>query len=160
MMLKKLVVGVLGLALCGLAMAAESNLQPAASKLAADIHWVHEAVMILVIVLFVGVFGFMFWSCYAHRKSVGHKAANFHQHLGVEIAWTAIPLIILVSIAWPVTKTVIAQKDTSNTGISVNVTGFEWKWVYDHPRSEGEGIGFVSTLSTSREVMKFGPTPA
>jgi len=159
-MLKKLVMGVLGFALCGLAMAAEWNLQPAASKVAADSHWLHEAIVVLVLVLFVGVFGFMFWSCYAHRKSVGHKAANFHQHLGVEIAWTAIPLIILVSIAWPVTKTVIAQKDTSNTGISVNVTGFEWKWDYDHPQSEGEGIGFVSTLSTSREVMKFGPTPA
>ena len=144
MMLKKLVVGVLGLALCGLAMAAEWNLQPAASKLAADIHWVHEAVMILVIVLFVGVFGFMFWSCYAHRKSVGRKAANFHQHLGVEIAWTAIPLIILVIIAWPVTKTVIAQQDTSNTDISVNVTGFQW----------------ISTLSSSREVINFAPTPA
>jgi heme/copper-type cytochrome/quinol oxidase subunit 2 len=109
----KLVMGVLGLALCGLAMAAEWNLQPAASKLAADIHWLHEAVMVLVLVLFVGVFGFMFWSCYAHRKSVGRQAANFHQHLGVEIAWTAIPLIILAIIAWPVTKTVIAQIDSS-----------------------------------------------
>lgn len=160
MMLKKLVVGVLGLALCGLAMAAESNLQPAASKLAADIHWVHEAVMVLVIVLFVGVFGFMFWSCYAHRKSVGHKAANFHQHLGVEIAWTAIPLIILVIIAWPVTKTVIAQQDTSKPDISVNVTGFQWKWGHDYPQSEGEGISFVSTPATSREMIKLGPAPA
>jgi heme/copper-type cytochrome/quinol oxidase subunit 2 len=112
-MRKKLAMGVLGLALCGLAMAAEWNLQPAASNLSADINWLHEAVMVLVLVLFVAVFGFMFWSCYAHRKSVGHKAANFHQHLGVEIAWTAIPLIILVIIAWPVTRTVIAQSDTS-----------------------------------------------
>jgi cytochrome c oxidase subunit 2 len=108
-MLRKLGLGALGLALCGLATAAEWNLQPAASKLAADIHWLHEAVMVLVLVLFVGVFGFMFWSCFAHRKSVRHKAANFHQHLGVEIAWTAIPLIILVIIAWPVTKSVIAH---------------------------------------------------
>jgi len=136
MMLKKLVMGVLGMALCGLAMAAEWNLQPAASKLAADIQWLHEAVMVLVLVLFVGVFGFMFWSCYAHRKSVGHKAANFHQHFGVEIAWTAIPLIILVIIAWPVTKTVIAQKDSSDADIAVKV------------------ISFVSTLSTSREQIK------
>jgi cytochrome c oxidase subunit 2 len=73
----------------------------------------HQYVIWLVIVIFVSAFGFMFWSCYAHRKSVGHQAANFHQHLGVEIAWTAIPLIILVIIAWPVTKTVIAQIDSS-----------------------------------------------
>jgi cytochrome c oxidase subunit 2 len=136
MMLKKMVIGVLGLALCGLAMAMAWNLQPAASKLAADIHWLHEAVMVLVFVLFAGVFGFMFWSCYAHRKSVGRKAANFHQHLGVEIAWTAIPLIIFMIIAWPVTRTVIAQKDASNAGVTVKV------------------ISFVSTLSTSREQIK------
>ncbi len=109
----KLVTGVLGLALSGLAMAAEWNLQPAGSQLAADIHWLHGAVMVLVLALFVAVYGFMFWSCYAHRKSVGRKAANFHRHLGVEIAWTAVPLIILVMIAWPVTKAVIAQIDTS-----------------------------------------------
>ena len=113
MMLKKLAMGGLGLALCGLAVAAEWNLQPAASILAADIHWLHEAVMGLVLVLFAGVFGFMFWSCYAHRKSVGHKSANFHRHFGVEIAWTAVPLIILAIIAWPVTRTVIAQSDAA-----------------------------------------------
>jgi cytochrome c oxidase subunit 2 len=112
-MQSKLVTGVLGFALCGLAGAAEWNLQPAAATLASDIHWLHGAVMVLVLVLFVAVFGFMFWSCYAHRKSVGREAANFHRHLGVEIAWTAVPLIILVIIAWPVTKTVIAQMDSS-----------------------------------------------
>ena len=73
------------------------------------IYDLHEYVMILCAVIFIGVFSFMFWSVYAHRKSVAHKAANFHENIGVEIAWTVIPLIILVIIAWPVTKTVIAQ---------------------------------------------------
>ena len=114
-----LALALLGLAVAGYAHALEWNFQPAASQMAADIHWLREAIMVLVIVLFVGVFGFMFWSCYAHRKSIGRKAANFHKHLGVEIAWTAIPLVILVIIAWPVTKTVIAQKDTSNADITV-----------------------------------------
>jgi len=154
MMLKKLVIGVLGLTLCGLAMAAEWNLQPAASKLAADIHWVHEAVMVLVIVLFVGVFGFMFWSCYAHRKSVGHPASQFHENTTVEILWTVIPAIILVIIAVPVTKVVIAQKDTSNPDLTIKVTGMQWKWGYDYLKGEGEGIGFVSTLSTPREQIE------
>jgi len=153
-MLKKLMLGVLGLALCGVAMAAEWNLQPAASKLAADIHWVHEAVMVLVIVLFVGVFGFMFWSCYAHRKSVGHKASQFHENTTVEILWTVIPAIILVIIAVPVTKVVIAQKDTSNPDLTIKVTGMQWKWAYDYVKGEGEGISFVSTLATPRDQIE------
>jgi len=153
-MLKKLILGALGLALCGVAMAAEWNLQPAASKLAADIHWLHEAVMVLVIVLFVGVFGFMFWSCYAHRKSVGHKASQFHENTTVEILWTVIPSIILVIIAVPVTKVVIAQKDTTNADVTIKVTGMQWKWAYDYVKGEGEGISFVSTLSTPREQIE------
>jgi len=153
-MLKKLMLGVLGVALCGLAMAAEWNLQPAASKLAADIHWLHEAVMVLVIVLFVGVFGFMFWSCYAHRKSVGHPASQFHENTTVEILWTVIPGIILVAIAWPVTKVVISQKDTSNPDLTIKVTGMQWKWGYDYLKGEGEGISFVSTLSTPRDQIE------
>ena len=153
-MLKKLMLGALGLALCGVAMAAEWNLQPAASKLAADIHWLHEAVMVLVIVLFVGVFGFMFWSCYAHRKSVGHQASQFHENTTIEILWTVIPAIILVIIAVPVTKVVIAQKDTSNPDVTIKVTGMQWKWAYDYVKGEGEGISFVSTLSTPREQIE------
>ena len=154
MMLNKLLAGALGLALCGLAVAAQWNLQPAASKLAADIHWVHEMVMAVVLVLFVGVFGFMFWSCYAHRKSVGHQAEQFHENTTVEIIWTVIPALILVLIAWPVTKVVIAQKDTANPELTIKVTGIQWKWAYDYLQGEGEGISFVSTLATPRAQIE------
>jgi cytochrome c oxidase subunit 2 len=154
MMLNKLLAGALGLALCGLAVAAQWNLQPAASAMAADIHWVHEMVMAVVLVLFVGVFGFMFWSCYAHRKSVGHQAEQFHENTTVEIIWTVIPALILVLIAWPVTKVVIAQKDTSNPDLTIKVTGIQWKWAYDYLKGEGEGISFVSTLATPRAQIE------
>ena len=153
-MLKKLMVGALGLALCSAAFAVEWNLRPAASQLAADIHWVHEMVMLLVLVLFVGVFGFMFWSCYAHRKSVGHKAAQFHENTTVEILWTVIPAIILVIIAVPVTKVVVAQKDTSAADLTIKVTGIQWKWAYDYLKGEGEGISFVSMLATPRAQIE------
>jgi cytochrome c oxidase subunit 2 len=153
-MLKKLLLGALALAFCGLAAAAEWNLQPAASKIAEDIHWLHEAIMVVVIVLFVGVFGFMFWSCYAHRKSVGHKAEQFHENTTVEVIWTLLPALILVMIAWPVTKVVISQKDTSNADLTIKVTGIQWKWAYDYLKGEGEGISFVSTLSTPRAQIE------
>jgi cytochrome c oxidase subunit 2 len=154
MMLKKLLFGALGLALCGAALAAEWNLQPAASKMAADIHWLHEAVMLLVVVLFVGVFGFMFYSCYAHRKSIGHQADQFHENTTVEVLWTVIPAIILVLIAWPVTKVVIAQKDTSHPELTIKATGIQWKWAYDYLNGEGEGISFVSTMTTPRAQIE------
>ena len=124
------------------------------SQLARDIDQLHEYVMWLIIVIFVGVFAAMFYSCYAHRKSIGHKAAQFHENTTVELFWTIIPAIILVIIAWPVTKVVIAQKDTSSPDLTVKVTGYQWKWGYDYVKGEGEGISFLSTLSTPRDQIE------
>jgi cytochrome c oxidase subunit 2 len=144
----------LGLSFSGLALALEWNLQPAGSKLAADIHNLHEYVMILSTVIFVGVFGFMFWACYAHRKSKGHQAEQFHENTTVEMLWTVIPALILIVIAWPATRVVVAQKDTSNPALTIKVTGYQWKWGYDYIKGEGEGISFVSTLSTPRAQIE------
>ena len=143
-----------GWALSGLALAAEWNLRPAGSKIATEIHDLHEYVMILCTVIFVGVFSFMFWSVYAHRKSKGHKPAQFHENTTIEILWTVIPAIILVIIALPATRVVIAQKDTSNPDLTIKVTGYQWKWGYDYVKGEGEGISFISTLATPREQIE------
>jgi cytochrome c oxidase subunit II len=142
------------LALSGHAQAIAWYFQTPASKMAADIDWLHQLVMWLIIVIFVGVFGAMFYSCYAHRKSRGHKAEQFHENTLVEIIWTAAPAVILVFLAWPVTKVVIAQKDTSAPDITVKVTGYQWKWGYDYIKGEGEGISFLSTLATPREQIE------
>jgi len=145
--------GVFAAACSGLALGLEWNLQPAASPIAADVHSLHEYVMVLVTVIFVGVFGFMFYSVFAHRKDRGYKAAKWHENTTVELIWTIVPLILLVVIAWPATKVVIAQKDTSNPDLTIKVTGYQWKWGYDYVRGEGEGISFISTLATPRDQI-------
>jgi len=122
--------------------------------MAREIDILHQYVMWLIIVIFVGVFGFMFYACYAHRKSNRHAAEQIHENTTVEILWTVIPAVILVAIAWPVTKTVIAQKDTSAPDITLKVTGYQWKWGYDYINGEGEGISFVSMLATPRDQIE------
>jgi len=146
--------GVAGLTVAGLALAVPWNLQAPVTKIAADIHDLHEYVMILVTVIFAGVFGAMFYSVYAHRKDKGHKAAQFHESTTVEILWTVIPFVILIIIAWPATKVVIAQKDTSQADLTIKATGYQWKWGYDYVKGEGEGIHFVSTLATPRDQIE------
>jgi cytochrome c oxidase subunit 2 len=146
--------GLLGLAAAGSAHAIAWYFQSPASQMARDIDQLHEYVMWLIIVIFVGVFGFMFYACWAHRKSIGHRAAQFHENTTVEILWTVIPAIILIAIAWPVTKTVIAQKDTTSPDVTVKVTGYQWKWGYDYINGEGEGISFLSTLATPRDQIE------
>ena len=146
--------GLLALGVSGAVHALEWYFQNPATQMARDIDQMHQWVMWLIIVIFVGVFGFMFYACYAHRKSKGHPAAQFHENMTVEVLWTVIPAVILVAIAWPVTKTVIAQKDTSAADLTLKVTGYQWKWGYDYIKGEGEGISFVSMLSTPREQIE------
>ena len=146
--------GIAAAAASGSAHAIAWYFQTPASKMAAEIDWLHQVVMWIILVIFVGVFGFMFYACYAHRRSVGHKAEQFHENTTVEILWTVIPALILIVIAWPVTKTVIAQKDTSAPDLTIKVTGYQWKWGYDYLKGEGEGISFVSTLATPREQIE------
>ncbi len=146
--------GLAALAAAASAYAIPWYFQTPGSQLARDIDHLHQYVMWLIIVIFVGVFGFMFWAVYAHRKSKGHTAEQFHENTTVEILWTIIPAIILVVIAWPVTKVVIAQKDTSSPDITIKVTGYQWTWGYDYIKGEGEGISFVSMLATPREQIE------
>ncbi|MBM3367348.1 MAG: cytochrome c oxidase subunit II [Betaproteobacteria bacterium] len=138
----------------GAALGLEWNLRPAGSKIAADIHSLHEYVMILCTVIFIGVFAFMFYSVYAHRKDKGHKAAQFHENTTIEILWTVIPALILIGIALPTTRTVIAQKDTSNPDLTIKVTGHQWKWGYDYLKGEGEGINIMASLGTPRDQIE------
>jgi cytochrome c oxidase subunit 2 len=113
--------------------------------------------LIICVVIFVAVFGVMFYSILKHRKSVGHKAANFHESVAVEIAWTVVPFIIVIGMGAMATRTVVAMKDTSNADLTIKATGYQWKWGYDYLKGEGEGIGFLSTLDARTARC---PTPA
>ena len=137
------------------------NLHPAVTKIAEEQHWLHWFMMIVCIVIFVAVFGVMFYSIWKHRKSVGHKAANFHESVAVEIAWTIVPFLIVIGMALPATKVLVAQKDTTAADVTIKTTGMQWKWGYDYIKGEGEGIGFVSTLDNAHRVMSNagGPKP-
>ncbi|CAM3708538.1 cytochrome c oxidase subunit II [Polynucleobacter brandtiae] len=129
------------------------NFAAPATKIMQEIHWLHWMMLVICAVIFVGVFGVMFYSILKHRKSLGAKSASFHESTTVEIIWTVIPLLIVIGMALPATKTVVAMKDTTNSDITIKTTGYQWKWGYDYIKGEGEGINFLSTLSTSRESI-------
>ncbi|SFU28185.1 cytochrome c oxidase subunit 2 [Pseudoduganella namucuonensis] len=126
------------------------NLAPPATAIAADIYSLHNLMMYICLAIFVAVFGVMFYSIFKHRKSLGHKAASFHESTAVEIAWTIVPFLIVIGMALPATRTVVAMKDTANADVTIKATGMQWKWGYDYLKGEGEGISFVSNLSTPR----------
>lgn len=136
------------------------NLGPPATRIAEDLINLHWIMLIICTVIFLAVFGVMFYSIVKHRKSVGHKSANFHESLTVEIAWTIVPFIIVIGMGAMATKTVVAQKDTSNADLTIKATGYQWKWGYDYLKGEGEGISFLQTLDATHREMSDAGKPA
>jgi cytochrome c oxidase subunit II len=136
------------------------DLPPAVTQIARDQKWLHYFLLIICSVIFVGVFGVMFYSIIKHRKSKGAKPANFHESTTVEIIWTIVPFIIVIAMALPATKVVVAMKDTSAADLTIKATGIQWKWGYDYLKGEGEGIGFVSSLDNAHREMSDAGKPA
>ena len=135
------------------------DLHPAVTKIAQEQHWLHNFMMIICVVIFIAVFAVMFYSIWKHRKSVGHKAATFHESVTVEILWTLAPFIIVILMALPATKVLVASKDTTNADLTIKVTGYQWKWGYDYIKGEGEGLAFISTLETAQRAMSNSGKP-
>ena len=125
--------------------AREWNLQQPVTSIARQQYDLHMFIFWICAVIFVGVFGVMFYSLWKHRKSVGHQAEQFHENTVVEIVWTVIPFLILLFMAYPATKTILAMKDTSASELTIKVTGYQWKWNYDYLQ---DGFGYYSSLAT------------
>jgi len=127
------------------------NLQDPQTVIAHEIYDLHTVILLICAVIFVIVFGAMLWAIVKHRKSVGHRAEQFHENTTVEILWTVIPFLILIGMAYPSTKTLLAMRDTSAADMTLKATGFQWKWRYDYLEDD---LSFYSNLTTPREQIQ------
>ncbi|MCP4470845.1 MAG: cytochrome c oxidase subunit II [Gammaproteobacteria bacterium] len=131
------------------------NMTPAVTPISQEIYSLRMLIFGICVVIGVAVFSVMAWSIIYHRKSRGAVAANFHESITVEIAWTVMPLLILIAIAIavPATGTLLDLEDArTNADITVQVTGIQWKWKYTFIDEE---VSFVSSLAqSSRDVIK------
>ena len=130
------------------------NLPPPATAIARDIYDLHTTVMWICAAIFVVVFVPMFWAITRHRKSLGHRAARFHEHPWLEVTWTVIPVLILIAMALPATRTVLAMKNTEAADLTIKVTGYQWKWEYEYL---GRDVRYFSVLATPQDAL--GPAP-
>lgn len=127
------------------------NLQPAVTSVAQRIFELHNLILVICVIIFVVVFGFMFYSISVHRKSRGFKPATFHDNVKLEVLWTVIPFLILVGMAIPSTATLVEMRDTRDSDMSVLVTGYQWRWQYEYLDHD---VSFFSTLTTPRDQIE------
>ena len=135
------------------------NLPEGVTPISRNIYDLHMTIFYICCVIAVVVFGVMFWSIFRHRKSRGVQAAQFHHHTTVEIIWTAIPMLILVVMAVPATKSLIMIESTGDSDLSIKITGYQWRWHYQYIE---EDFGFFSSLapeSNAARQLKSGIDP-
>jgi cytochrome c oxidase subunit 2 len=126
------------------------NMTQGVTDISEKVYDLHMLIFYICCAIAVIVFGAMFYSMYHHRKSKGAVAAHFHESTKVEVIWTVIPIIILVLMAIPATKTLVAMEDTSQSDLTVKITGSQWKWHYSY---FGEDVEFFSLLATSQKAI-------
>ena len=129
------------------------NMSPGVTEIGADIFELHMLIMWICVVIGVAVFAVMFYSIYAHRKSRGHEASQFHESTKVEIAWTVVPFLILIAMAVPATSTLLEVYDNDEAELDVLITGHQWKWKYEYLDETGDNIAFFSNLTTPQEEI-------
>lgn len=130
------------------------NLRPGVTDISQEVYGLHMLIFYICCAIAVVVFGAIFYSILKHRKSVGHEAASFHHSTTLEIIWTVIPFIILISMVVPAAKTLIAMEDTSNSDVTIKITGYQWKWKYDYMDGDAKGISFFSNMSTPKDQIE------
>ena len=119
------------------------NMPAGVSPFSKDVYELHNVILAIVTVIGVLVFTAMFTSIILHRKSKNYEPAQFSHSTGAEIAWTAIPVLILVVMAIPATSVLIDMEETGGADINIKVTGYQWLWQYEYLE---EDISFYSTL--------------
>jgi len=127
------------------------NMTPGVTDISHRVYDLHMLIFKICVVICIGVFAVLIYSIFKHRKSKGAKPASFHESTTVEIIWTTIPFLILVGMAVPATKTLLALEDTRDADMSIKVTGYQWKWKYDYLDDD---ISFFSSLTTPREEIE------
>ena len=126
------------------------NMTQGVTDVSREIYGLHMDIFWWCVAIGVVVFGVMFYTMIAHRKANGAKASNFHESTALEILWTVVPIIILVIMVIPATKTLIKVYDTGDPDLDVVVTGFQWKWKYEYLNQD---VSFFSSLATSRDEI-------
>ena len=133
----------------------ELNMTPGVTEISRSIFDLHMYIFWICVVIGVVVFGAMFWSLIHHRKSQGVTPATFHESTKLEIAWTLVPTLILVAIAWPATQVLVAMYDTGGEDMTVEVRGYQWRWQYKYLDDDyNSTFGFFSNMATSQDEIQ------
>ena len=127
------------------------NLPEGVTVTSREIYALHMQVLWVCVVIGVVVYGAMIVAIVRFRKNAGAKPAKFTHSAALEVVWTVIPAVILVAMAVPAAETLVRMSDTRNAGLTILVTGYQWRWHYHYI---DDGVQFFSTLERASNAAR------
>ena len=108
-------------------------MQPAFSPMKKEIIDLHNLVLVLITLIMVFVGGLLAWVCFRYSEKRNPTPSQTSHHTGLEIAWTIIPVLILVVMAIPSFRLIYFLDRAADPFMTVKVTGHQWYWEYSYP---------------------------
>jgi heme/copper-type cytochrome/quinol oxidase subunit 2 len=128
----------------------EINLQPAATEVATFIHWFHDWVNVLIFIITLFVLALLVYVAWRFNEKRNPVASKTTHHALLEVAWTIVPVLILVVIAIPSFRLLKLQLEIPQADMTVKVTGKQWYWSYEYPQ-DGGSFGFDSLMLDEKQ---------
>ncbi|NVK16777.1 MAG: cytochrome c oxidase subunit II, partial [Rhodobacteraceae bacterium] len=129
------------------------NFQPAATSLMEGIHKLDWMILVIITVICVFVAGLLLWAILRFNKRANPAPANFSHYTPIEIAWTVIPILVLVFIGSFSLPQLFAQQEIPEGDINIKVTGYQWYWGYEYSDHE---FGFESFMLPKDQLAANG----
>ncbi len=153
-LLKTVLIGIFAAALMWPALDPAHNMRVGVTDISRQVYDLHNTIFLICVVIGIVVFGVMFYAIFNHRKSLGAEPAKWHDSFWLEVGWTVVPFVILVVMAVPSTLVLRALYDTTDSDMTVEVRGYQWKWQYKYlDENNNPEVSFFSNLATSQDEI-------
>jgi len=131
------------------------DLQPGVTPLREDAIWFHNVILLPIItVITLFVLALLVWVVVRYNKRANPVPAKFSHNTAIEVAWTLIPVLILVFISIFSFRLLFAYNDMPKPDLTIKATGYQWYWGYEYPDQKiGE---FVSNILPEAEAKAKG----
>ncbi len=129
--------------------------QRAVTEVARDIQWLDNFMLIIMTAVAVFVTALLLYVIVRFNKRANPKPATFTHNPALEVAWTAVPVLILVIIAIPSLRLLFLQLDVPEPDLTIKATGNQWYWSYEYP---DQRIEFDAVMLQKDELAEYGYT--
>jgi len=130
-----------------------TGFQPAATELARDVQWLDGMLLVIITAISLFVTGLLAWIVIRYNQRKQPVPATFTHNSPLEVAWTVVPIVILVFIGAFSLPVLFKQQEIPEADITIKVTGYQWYWGYEY---EDEGVIFDSFMLAKDELEDYG----